>query len=83
MFLRYLVAKIPNRKFHDVLQHAGADVCLHLAIRSSPGSESADFQQRLPNTDARSTQIRFRCRLSAPVGSLPVKTSTRILVLSP
>jgi hypothetical protein len=83
MFFRYIVAKIPNRTVHDVLRHAGARVCLLLANSSSPASQSSDFQQRLPKTDAWSTQIRLRCRLSAPVGFLPVKISTRIPVLSP
>ena len=53
MFFRYVVAKIPNRKFHDVLLHAGANVCLHLEDSSSSASESADFQQQLPKSRMR------------------------------
>src|SRR5215831_444147 len=80
MLFRYLVGETPNRQRYDVSLHACVDVSVYLrrASLSRP-----HFHQPLSRPRNSYPRIRLRRPLFTLAALRPVKTSTRIPVLSP
>src|SRR4029453_12342106 len=80
MLFRYVVAEIPNPDSQDVPMHADVEVCLY---PGDPSSSRLRFQEQLSKIHDWAPRMRLRRPPFNLVASLPVKTSTRIPVLSP